>query len=127
MALICDVELIALGMSSERARYACLLLMAVQSQAWLRFGHLLDLSEEGMRRRLRKGLDDGRLATAHVRCLRCGSVAFLCDWVDATIERHNALVPSRWRLAWDTEPVDAAYRRACTGDARFLEGMAVLA
>ncbi len=66
----------------EMARMA-IVLLRTQAQTAHRTGHIVDLSEERVRRRLKGGTRFDIVPIVKVRCMRCGVWAFLNDWVKA--------------------------------------------
>lgn len=114
--MVGDPWLLTLAQGSDPERKIGTRLLRLQILTGNRTGHILDLSSEYVRRKIRQASRYGSMSGVMVRCIRCGWQAKLTDW-DTAIQLAPA-VKERLLLAavGSKHPEDWAYMRDCPGE-----------
>ncbi len=124
--LVGDHYLALMLMPGDPASGPAAKLLRAQILTYNRTGHLIGMSEELPKRRISEAAKQGRLPRIYLRCLRCGTPAWLNDWiVGAELvfeERNDRLRQLEARGKGDL----AGFLKRCTG-MEYLEMIATLA
>jgi len=119
--IVGDPWLFELALAGQGQTRIAIVLLRTQAATAHRTGHIMDLSEEAVRRRIRGASRFDIVPSVRVRCMRCGTWAFLNDWVKAQIMGAGdraELLGSKHREGTDGM---YAFMKLCTGKQVALE------
>lgn len=114
--IVADEWLLSVGLMGPTGRAIAQLCLRTQTRAFRLTGHILDLTGERERLAIHKACRLGCVPHVVVRCMRCGSRAWLADWhasiTRETPETEYAL--SVFRHKADQYGLD--FHKQCNGD-----------
>lgn len=115
MELIADSWFMELGELSDGHALMAGVLLKTQLDTFRKTGHLLDFSQEYVRRKLTSTTSVLRLGNMYCRCLRCGCRQRLAYWMEAVIFDQEAR-ERRIEAAAPGAGGTVVYLRQCMGN-----------
>jgi hypothetical protein len=113
--IVGDPWLFELALGGQGQARMAITLLRTQAQTAHRTGHIMDLSEEPTRRRIKGASRFDIVPMARVRCMRCGTWAYLSDWVKAmTMGKEERTSTLRSKYLDGTEGM-YAFMEPCQG------------
>lgn len=118
--LICDWWLEEFLLPGSKGVEPASRLAHMQISTYSSTGHVVHLSDQYVRRKLRASLKVGRIERLWIRCMRCGTAAWIGDWLAAS--QYDV---SRRKMAAETiertlRNASVAFLQPCPG-ARYVD------
>ncbi len=113
MELAGDPWLLELALRGPGYRAVSALLLRMQILTARHWGHVIDMGDEAVRRRIASSARIGHVPTYPTSCLRCGCLALLNNWEAAT-DLRGFERQARIDFLLDSEnPQDACFLQEC--------------
>lgn len=89
-------------------------------------GHMLALNDAYVRRKVQQSARAKKIARVMVRCIRCGCVASLADWIGIAAKTEQERFRFWEAIRQSQGDLAAQFVQTCPGDAKAAEYLAVL-
>lgn len=120
--IVGDIWLRHLVMPGMPGSQLSMSLLHAQILTFHRRGHLIAFNDEFPRRRISQDIPLGKMPRCYARCLRCGCVAMVNDWVQAASYDDERRLEKVDEMAAKGYDVRVEFLQACKGGA-YLEGL----
>lgn len=122
-ALVGDAALLDLAVLSPAHSVLCGLLLRAQISTYRCTGHIISYADEYAMRKIRNHARRGTVPTMYCRCMRCGCLALLFDWLVACDLAADPLMAERRWPPGKRQVVDRSFFAECAGEDKMREAL----
>jgi hypothetical protein len=119
--LVGDDHLLLLGLRSAGHKELCRVLLRTQIKTYKTTRHIICYADEYVYRSIRNAGKTGRLPNIYCRCMRCGCIALLLDWVVASYSLGHYKDMPKVRVRKQHDPLDHQFQEPCPGNEKAQE------